>query len=75
LARSHLRGIWTAYMDSVQERPRTREAIPMRRRWWILVAVSKSGNDHVRPDLETTLAAELAPPEDAASLDTAPVSG
>jgi EmrB/QacA subfamily drug resistance transporter len=36
------------------------------------VALRKSGNDHAVPDLESTLAAELAPPDDAASLGAAP---
>jgi hypothetical protein len=36
------------------------------------LALRTSGNDHAAPDLEATLAAELAPPDDAASLGVAP---
>jgi predicted MFS family arabinose efflux permease len=36
------------------------------------LALRKAENDHAAPDLEATLAAELAPPDDASSLDTAP---
>jgi EmrB/QacA subfamily drug resistance transporter len=36
------------------------------------LALRNSGNEHARPDLEATLAAELAP-EDAAGLESAPV--
>jgi EmrB/QacA subfamily drug resistance transporter len=38
------------------------------------VALRKAGNDHAAPDLEATLAAELAPSQDAAILDTASAS-
>ena len=36
------------------------------------LALRKAGNDHATPDLEATLAAELAAPDYAASLESAP---
>jgi EmrB/QacA subfamily drug resistance transporter len=36
------------------------------------LALRRSGNDYATPDLEATLAAELAPPDDAASLGALP---
>jgi len=38
------------------------------------LALRKSGNDYATPDLESTVAAELAAPDDAASLDPASAS-
>jgi EmrB/QacA subfamily drug resistance transporter len=38
------------------------------------LALRRSADDHAAPDLEATLAAELAPPDDAVSLGTAPAS-